>query len=180
MAEGGGGMRGPAMNIISLDEIEDFWTRSSIYRDLFRQEGGLYVGGRGHGKVHAQKLALAEYTRSRVLNPPREEIPSVDTSKIRWRCAPPTQPNRGANIFRHFEEIFAERFAESSGFAARMEVQLAARINKPSVDSIPPGVGHNVNVVTDRVPPHIAALPEEEQGPALVEAIFERKRRTQE
>lgn len=40
-----------------------------------------------------------------------------------------------------------------------------------------PSVVDNVNVVTDRVPPHIAALPESEQGPALVEAIFERKRR---
>jgi hypothetical protein len=35
----------------------------------------------------------------------------------------------------------------------------------------------NVDIYTAGLPPHIAALPDNEQGPALLEAILERKKR---
>jgi hypothetical protein len=48
----------------------------------------------------------------------------------------------------------------------------------PSVDvkHVKWSVGHNVDINTSGIPPQIAALPEDEQGPALVEAILRRKR----
>jgi hypothetical protein len=177
-------VHGPRLNIISLDEIEDFYTRRSIYRDLFHDQGtllhrALSVGGRGHGKVVMQKAIRELHLRNPLQSALTHPIPRVDASKIRWRCAPPTAPTRPRNFLAEFQEMFGDAFSDRFGYAARLEEQLAARINKPGVDAKVHDVSHNVNVVTDRIPPHIAALPEPEQGPALVEAIFERKRRAQ-
>ncbi|QGJ92769.1 hypothetical protein PBI_BEAGLE_9 [Arthrobacter phage Beagle] len=172
------------MNLVVMDEVAEYYSAipAPTY-DPFKatkawlSSHAFLIGGRGHGKVYAQKVALREYQRHSALSRHLGKIPSVDVAKIRWRCRPPSSPpgSRGS-----FQDMLGEMLVamDNSGRFARMqEVYQQMYDARNSVNDAAPSVVDNVNVVTDRIPPHIAALPEPEQGPALVEAIFERKRR---
>lgn len=110
---------------------------------------------------------LHRITRDAMLLMVRHEVP--DIAEVRWSCRRPTvKPTYWDQMMESFGTLTLPGYED---ILREDTVEEVASTNAPGMD--------NVNIITDRVPPHIAALPEEEQGPALVEAIFERKRRGQ-
>lgn len=187
-------MRGPEVNFVWMDETSSFgriigtvrneplqgenaWVMDSITRSLTDFPSALIRSGRGYGKRHAQWVAMKEYQRNSLAARQQGKIPGVEVEKIRWRCGRPSAPPSAFGPIQDKLERMLMAMDHDGRFA-RMKVTYEQIYDAQRGETqSAPSVVDNVNVVTDRVPPHIAALPESEQGPALVEAIFERKRR---
>ncbi|UYL87372.1 hypothetical protein SEA_PUREGLOBE5_9 [Arthrobacter phage Pureglobe5] len=137
----------------------------------------LIRSARGHGKRALQQELLKHAERNPLTAMQVRPIPSVDVEKIRWRCRPPSSPPGSRGSFQDMLGEMLTAMDKSGRFARMQEAYQQMYDARNSVNDSAPSVVDNVNVVTDRIPPHIAALLEPEQGPALVEAIFERKRR---
>ena len=154
-------------------------SRTLLHLDDYAELRGVLLAGRRGGKLTMQWAIRELNKRNPLTSMMRQPIPRVDTEKVRWRCAPPTakRPQRGT--FADLQERIGAAFSGGGIDSSFVENWMRDYDARYGTSTATPSVGHNVNVVTDRVPPHIAALPEEEQGPALVEAIFERKRRAQ-
>jgi hypothetical protein len=159
---------------------ENVWVMDTVTRTLTDYPYRFLRSGRGHGKVYAQRRAIRELHQRNplqsALNTPSHP---VDPEKIRWRCHPPSAPPGSRGSFQDMLGEMLTAMDKSGRFARMQEAYQQMYDARNGVDDSAPSVVDNVNVVTDRIPPHIAALPEPEQGPALVEAIFERKRRAQ-
>ena len=174
------GSRGHGKRYRQLLDITAHWaeTGRSGYRWVWQ-------AGCGHGKVHKARMFLR--WRKEISAVPAG-VYSVDTSMVRW----PAQ-HTPRQISMDVEHLLGEASAGFFNRLAQQRMELLTEAYRPlwegsikftrgedTVEGVAPSTApgmDNVNIITDRIPPHIAALPEEEQGPALVEAIFERKRR---
>jgi hypothetical protein len=159
---------------------ENVWVMDTVTRTLTDYPYRFLRSGRGYGKVYAQRRAIRELHQRNplqsALNAPSHP---VDPEKIRWRCRRPSAPAYARGSLPDMLDAMLLS-VDASGRFARMREAYERIYDAQRGETHPaPSVVDNVNVVTDRIPPHIAALPEPEQGPALVEAIFERKRRAQ-
>jgi len=187
-------MRGPGVNFTWMDEASAFGQIIGTVRpDILRAEhagvitlvtrsltdfpSALIRSGRGYGKVTMRKAIRELHERNPLQSTLTVRSHPVDKEKIRWRCRRPSAPAGSRGSFQDMLERMLTAIQDDSRLARMQDsYELIHGAQRGETQSAP-SVVDNVNVVTDRVPPHIAALPESEQGPALVEAIFERKRR---